>query len=328
MDTPTAWLVGDIGGTNVRLALAHADAQGRPQLSQVQSVRAAAFPSFAEACRHYLAEVKTPVVGAVLSVAGRVQQRRVSMTNLPWVIDADELERELGLAQVQLINDLAAAAQSLPALSEAEAPLLWPSEHAATGTERRRYAVLGAGTGLGMALAVVEDGRVQVLDTEGGHAAYAPESAEEDDVARVLRQRFGRVTWERVASGPGLSNLYAALPGEGAALSPEDILDRSHEQRCQSALRLYSQALAAAAGDAVLMQGAWDGVYLMGGLLQATRPWIAGQAFRRRFTAKGSFAQALQDVPVRLIEHQHPVLLGAACQALSSQALACGPRHS
>lgn len=319
------WLVVDLGGTNMRLALAEPGADGQPRLLHLQSHAAAGFASAAEACRAYLDSCGATVRHALLCVAGRVRGRRVQMTNLPWLVDADALQRELGLERVALLNDLAAAAHALPLLQEDEAPLLWPCANAdaAAPAARRRHAVVGAGTGLGIALALVEDGHVQVLDTEGGQAAYAPENEEEAAVAQALRRRFDRVSWERVASGPGLAHLYAALADDGAAgdgCAPEEIVRRAregHDARAERALRLFAQALAAVAGDAALMLGAWDGVYLVGGLPQATRAWLADPAFRARFAAKGSFSQALAEVPVRLVTHAQPVLLGAARVALA-----------
>jgi glucokinase len=317
------WLVADLGGTNLRLALARRGPSDKPVLDQIKTVRTSDFDSLAQAAADYLAVTGAHAQGAVISVAGRVINNMVHMTNLPWMISATRLAAELDLAQVQLVNDLGAAAAALPALTDADAPQLWPCTALPGATRPYRCVVIGAGTGLGIAGALLKGDTVHVLDTEGGHAGYVPENAQEDAVLRDLRAQFGRVSWERIVSGPGLMNLYRHLPpdsGQPAYASAEDVLAAALETgptRSLTAVHLFCDALAAVAGDAVLMQGAWDGVYLMGSLPQAARPWLARAQCHGRFMAKGPFAAAMAAVPVRLITHPQPVLLGAACLALA-----------
>ena len=332
-ESDAAWLVADIGGTNLRFAIASPGVDGRPALRQVRSLSAAAFNSLVHATRSYLQGLDVEVQGAVVSVAGRVIDGAVRMTNLPWTINAIELAHALSLHCVEIVNDLAAAAAALPVLRADEAQLLWSSDPLRPRAGTRRCAIIGAGTGLGIAGAMIEGMRVRVLDTEGGHAAYAPQTAQEEAIAQALGIRFGRVSWERVVSGPGLANIYRALAGTGpddATPTPELIVASAQDGtdvRGSLAVGLFSQAPAAVAGDCVLMQGAWDGVYLMGELLQVTRPWLDHPAFRSRFTDKGPFADSMESVPVRLITHTQPVLMGAACIAMTKyeRALSVAP---
>ncbi len=313
-------LVADIGGTNLRLALAARRSDGGVSLHRMQSWRAHEFASFEAAAGRFLQEACTGVESAVISVAGRISEQRVRMTNLGWTLDAQQLEDVLQLGRVQLVNDLGAAAAAVPALTRAESPLLWPAPPQ-TDNEQR-IVVVGAGTGLGVAGATLNKGRARIVDSEGGHVAYAPETVQEERVYSRLRQRYGRVSWERLISGPGLMNIYTALHEDeevAPARSPEQILAAASagEVLATTAATIFSQALAAALGDAVLMHGAWQGAYLVGSLPQAALPWLSSPACCARFRDKGPFAEAMAAVPVRLVRHAQPGLLGAACIALS-----------
>ncbi len=318
-EAPLPHLVADIGGTNLRLALATRRADGGVALSQMQSRAAQAYSSFEEAARLYLQDLGQPVATAVISVAGRVLGQQVRMTNLGWTLDAAQLAQSLRLERVHLINDLGAAAAAVPALTPDDSTLLWGG--AGKPGAEQRIVVVGAGTGLGVAGASLGEGLTRISDTEGGHIAFAPETEQEERIHQRLRQRYGRVSWERLISGPGLMNIYAALHDEGQAvapLSPEQILAAHDDELAVGAVNVFCQALAAALGDAVLMHGAWQGAYLVGSLPQAVLPWLTSEACRARFCAKGPFAEAVAAVPVRLVRHAQPGLLGAACIALSS----------
>ena len=321
--TEPDWLVADIGGTNIRFGIANAGPSGSPALRQVQSLRVSEFGSLTEAVGNYLLNVDEHVKGAVFGVAGRVVGGVAQMTNLAWTINASELAQALTLDHVEIINDLAAAAAALPAMNVEDAQLLWPCATPVRNVGIRRCAIVGAGTGLGIASAQISDDSVRVLDTEGGHTAYAPQTAQENAMAQALYARLERVSWECVVSGPGLVNVYRALQDDGIDSlepTPEQIISHAHngsDRRSNLAVALFSQALAAVAGDCVLMHGAWDGIYLMGELLKSTRPWLEHPDFRSRFMDKGPFAGAMANVPVRLISHSQPVLLGAACIALT-----------
>lgn len=165
---------------------------------------------------------------------------------------------------------------------------------------------------------------VRVLDTEGGHAAYAPQSTQEDAIAsgtmHALRAGFmgARRQWTRtheLVCGVGYRRGRRFDTSSGANRCRRA---QWHRPAQWSSLGIFQpSAGATVAGDRVLMQGAWDGIYLMGELLQATRPWIESKEFRVRFTDKEPFADAMSKVPVRLITHIQPVLLGAACIALA-----------
>lgn len=327
MSTET-WLVADLGGTHLRLALTDTPGAGRPNLRDLRTYRAIEAPSLAAAGSRYLLDTGARATGAVVCAAGRVVRRTVELTNLAWRVDGFELEQAWAMRRVDVVNDLAGAASALPWLDEAEAPLLWPVSSMSSADERR-CVVVSPGTGLGVAAArLLPAAQVEVIDTEGGHAGFAAQSDIEWELARAMQQREGsHISWEHWVSGPGLSRIHHALMSRSGAASsdnskrsPEQIVAdaASGDAVCAQALGLFAQALAAVAGDCVLMHGAWHGVYLMGGLVQALHARWAEDAFRARFTDKGPFAQAMAQVPMRLVMHPHPVLLGAAHRARQS----------
>lgn len=323
------WLVADLGGTHLRLALTETPGEGRPTLRELRTYRAADAQSLAAAGVRYLDETGARAAGAVVCAAGRVVARSVELTNLSWRVDGADLEQAWAMRRVEVVNDLVGAASALAWLDDAEAPLLWPApppSTPATSGDERRCVVVSPGTGLGVAAATLRAGaRVDVVDTEGGHAGFAPQSALEWELAHAMQQHEGhRISWEHWVSGPGLVRIHRALAlRAGGALdgggphTPEQIVadaGRGDHLGAQ-ALSLFAQALAGVSGDCVLMHGAWHGVYLMGALVQALRDHWDEDALRARFADKGPFTAAMAAVPVRCVVHAHPVLLGAAHRA-------------
>lgn len=320
-----AWLVADVGGTNIRFGLA---IPGRPGVLAPESIRALrvdAFDTPSAATRHYLDAVGSRPSGAIYAVAGPTDGESAQLTNHRWAFSAAELRRTLGMKPVTLINDFAAIAHALPALGGADLSPLGPGMAPGRATGPRTFAVVGPGTGLGVAALVLRDGVPLVLETEGGHSSFAPETPEEIEILGRVAHRYGRVSWERVLCGSGLANIHRALceiAGDSPAQSvaPETITARAHarsDPRCVRAVEVFCGLLGAFAGDVVLGLGAWDGVYLAGGIPVPLAPWLEQGEFRRRFENKGRFAATMAQVPAALILHPYPGLLGAACRAMA-----------
>jgi len=323
---PAPWLLADVGGSNVRFALAQPGALAPLQLDTVYAYRVADFPSLQDAARAYLAVVATRPVSAIIAVAGPVRGDQVQLTNHSWLISAPELQAALGLNSVRLVNDFAAVGMGLPLLGPGDVQWLGAGERErGSGPARQAFCVLGPGTGLGVSALTLRDGVATGLETEGGHASYAPTTEEEIAILRQLMARFGRVSHERLLCGSGLANLYQALCAvQGSAvrdLPPDEITARARTEadpQCVHAARLFCAILASVAGDFALAYGAWDGVYLAGGVLGALSPWLQEATFRARFNDKGRFAAAMAKIPVGLIIHPQPGLLGAAGFAVAA----------
>lgn len=318
-------LLADIGGTNARFALAD-PAAARPLLEDsIRGFAVADFPSLADAARHYL-DGEGIDCGAVregvFAVAGRVDGDEARITNHPWVISRSRTAERLGFERITLVNDFAAQAMAIPWLQAQDLCQIggaaWqPDLDARQGT----YAVIGPGTGLGVGALIVRDGRHYPLETEGGHVSFPPGTPEEIDILERLSAQFGRVSNERLISGPGLVNIHRALceiAGEDPGpMQPADITARARagDPRCMRAIDVFCAVFGAIAGDLVLTLGAWDGVFLTGGLVPRMLDDLRHSGFRQRFEHKGRFSPNMARVPSMAVVHPHPGLLGTAAIA-------------
>lgn len=321
-------LLADIGGTNARFALAGPGASGPLLVDSIRSFPVAGHPSLEDLARHYLELVGIAVSSAVVAVAGPVEGDQVRMTNHPWVISRQELGAALGLESLTLVNDFGAQAMAVPWLQAQDLVAIGPLSWSAPGTASQNYAVLGPGTGLGVAALIVRDGRHYPIATEGGHAGFAPRTPEETAILGYLSARYGRVSNERLVSGEGLVNLYraqGAVAGESTAqgaLQPADITARAAQGDARSvhAVELFCAIFGAIAGDFALTFGAWDGVFLSGGMVPRLLKALQGPGFRQRFEDKGRYAAAMAGVPTLAVLHPYPGLLGAAAIAAVDRA--------
>lgn len=321
-------LVADIGGTWARFALARRSdgAAAAPSLHAEARVPVAAHASLIAAAMHYLAQLDPALPAptlAAFAVAGRVDGDTAAMTNHPWRIVAGECRSALGLAHVELLNDFTAQALSLPHLSTADRHLL--GEPAPTPLHGPEWtcAILGPGTGLGVGALLRRSGAPFALASEGGHAAFAPKTARQRALLEHLATRFPRVSYERLVSGGGLSHLHWAVSrrsgvADPVALAPEQVTAeaRDGDPLARETLDVFIEVFGALAGDLVLTFGAWDGVFLSGGLVPLLLDELQAGPFRRAFEAKGRFSDAMGRVPVQAVLHPQPGLLGAAARAL------------
>jgi len=311
-------LLGDIGGTNARFSLF----DGRT-LGPVEVRAVADFSAPAEAIRDILANLggRRPTA-ATFAVAGPVDAGRATLTNGRWHFDAGALRTELRLGTVELVNDFAAQAHAVPALGEADLVRVGGGQAETTAP----VAVIGPGTGLGVAGLIPHPGGPTVLVTEGGHVTMAPADAEEGRLLDALRQRFGHVSAERVLSGAGLVNLYRAIADVEARdvpeRNPEEITCAAQAGECPTSLRAldaFCAMLGTVAGNLALSFGAKGGVYISGGIVPRIVDHFVGSGFRARFEAKGRFAGYLAEIPIFVVTHPTPALIGlkrlAAIQA-------------
>ena len=328
--SPALALVADIGGTHARFALADAVGRAPLHLDSVRNLAVSDHASLVEAARHYL-RMMDPLPRApgqaVFGVAGRVEGDLARITNHPWVISRREIAAALDLPadRVGLVNDFTAQAMATTLLGAGDLGAIGDVPLRPAADADRTFAVIGPGTGLGVSALLLREGRVLPLETEGGHVSFAATTEQEAAVWAVLAARYGRVSNERLLSGNGLSNLHLALrvlDGEAdpAPLRPAEVTEgaRRGDPTCVRTVELFCEVFGAIAGDLVLTLGAWDGVFLAGGLVPKLIAELQGPAFRRRFEAKGRFADSLARVPVMAVLHPQPGLLGAA--AIAGQA--------
>jgi len=321
-------LAGDVGGTNLRLAWVEV-LPGQPaRVLEARTVQVEDFPELAPAAAAFLEGLPERPRRACLGVAGTITGRVLEGVNLPWRIDADALEAELGLERLDLINDFHAAARGVEVL----APSGWTQLSGGSPDPGAPIAILGAGTGLGQAFLIPTHGEGEqarlVVPTEGGHRDFAPTSPLQDRLLVYLRERFGRVSTERVLSGPGLSSIYSFLveaegrepcPAvEASERSPAAVSGSAHPT-AGATLDLFVDVYGAEAGNLGLTVLARGGVYLAGGIGPRVVHGERAERLARAFVAKGRFEGYLRELPLRLITEPDLGLLGAAQEALAEE---------
>jgi len=317
-------LLADVGGTNIRFAMADPTRRSPFRADTVRRYHVADFPNMSDAGKRYFQETGLEAHRAIVDAAGRVADAEVKITNNPWEISAARLERELGLDSVHLVNDFAALSMGVPLLEPEDCVVIGDVPCPKLGaTHAQTFAVIGPGTGLGVGALLIRNGHCSVLETEGGHAGFAAHTTEDIKILRRLNEKYGRVSNERLICGQGLVNLYGALcdiAGQTPEdLKPEDVTQRAEDgsdPMCVKTAERFAGILGSVAGDLVLTLGAWDGVYIAGGLLPIMLPWMEKGSFRQRFEEKGRFKATMQNVPTVGIIHHDPGLLGAAALAV------------
>jgi glucokinase len=310
-------LLGDVGGTNARFGW---QANAHSGIEHVLVLPCAAHETLEAAIRTYL-ELKSlpmPRTGA-LGIANPITGDVIRMTNHHWSFSISEMQRSLGLQQLNVINDFTALALALPSIAKDNLVQVG-------GTVAEAYApkaLIGAGTGLGVSGLMPTDANDHwvAIAGEGGHVTLAAQTENEYRVIELIRQRYGHVSAERVLSGQGLVDLYLALrqlqkqqPVDvaGAAEITAWALQNKDPLALQS-IDMFAGFLGSVTGDLALTLGARGGVYLGGGIVPRWLGWFETSQFRERFEAKGRFNAYLKDIPVWVINAaESPALLGAA----------------
>lgn len=312
-------LAGDIGGTKSHLALVPLEDPARRVREVV--VPTADIESPTRTVADFAASSPRPLRAAVLGVAGPVLDNVVKGVNLRWAVDGGGMSRALGIP-VRLVNDLDASAHGVLDLAPSELATLQE------GIPREGPRVLvSPGTGLGESILLPHEGGWVAIAGEGAHADFAPRTDDDVDLFRHLRARWGRATWERVVSGPGLVNVLCWLrdagrleddsgveaeAGDGSAAPAIGAAGiRGTSRICREAVRIWTLALAAEAGNQALRVMARGGVYLGGGIPAKLLPALREEAFLATFRAKEPHADWMHEVPLHVILAEDVVLRGA-----------------
>lgn len=306
-------LAGDIGGTKSLFGLFDG-----PRCLVERRLTNADFAGFDAALSAFLAtHPDTTIDRACFALAGPVEdgQRRARLTNLDWTLDADRIASAHYIGQVGLINDFVAAA--LGAVTSAPADRV--SLQVGTPLDNGPRLILGAGTGLGVAWALPQpEGHWRIIAGEGGHMGFSPADARQDALVSFLRQRHGRVSWERVVSGPGLSAIHEFLGG--GMLTPDAIARAARADQggmAAQALDLFLAAYGAVAGDLALATLSRGGIFLAGGIAPALLAELQNPCgpFLRAFHAKAEHATLMPQMPLWVVTDASAGLRGAALVA-------------
>jgi glucokinase len=313
MANPTL-LIGDIGGTNARFALAD---PGQPGFSDEATLQCVDYATADDAIEHYLGEVGAASPDVIcLAAAGPVIDQVVHFTNNSWRIAAADLAAKFPRAAVRLLNDFESIAYSIPFVT---------SDAELRDKDEFTVAIVGPGTGLGTAgLKKSRDVLIPIV-SEASHKGFAPETDLQRKVLEALLRRFDRVSVERVVSGAGLENIYQALGQEmdpdSPQLSAAEIFGEAAgggSDQATLAVALFFEILGQFAGDIALAFGAKDGVYIAGGIVRRYPEMFEDSSFRSGFENKGRYRSYMESIPTKLITHPQPGLLGASYVALES----------
>jgi glucokinase len=319
-------VVGDIGGTHARYAIAGIAGGRVVSLSDPVTLLTRDHVSLATSWEAFARRLGRDLPrAAALAVACPVMGETLKLTNNPWVIRPGALRQELGVEAVTLVNDFGAVGHAVAALEPQHfSHLAGPDQ---VLPESGVITVIGPGTGLGVAHVLRRAGQVHVIECEGGHIDFAPLDALEDAILARLRSRFARVSVERIVSGPGLLNLYEALAAiEGRPVTVRDdkllwaLAVSGADSLAAAALQRFCLSLGAVAGDLALAQGA-SAVVVAGGIAPRIASLLPGSGFAQRFAAKGRFEMMMAAMPIKLITHPYPGLLGAAAAFAGKEGL-------
>lgn len=318
-------LAGDVGGTKVHLAL-YDFTDGELKHTRDQQYPARQYGGLEEIVREFVVTEK--ITAACFGVPGPVREGRLRLTNLPWTLDSRELAANLKIDYVFLINDLQANGFGIAELGPDQIYTLSEGDARQIGNR----ALISAGTGLGEAL-LIWDGRDYVpYPSEGGHSDFSPRNQDEIDLLRFLMQKYnGRVSFERVVSGMGLTNCYeflrevrgieepAALAQRMAKEDPNAVITElalaAKSEICEKALDMFVSAYGAEAGNLALKVLSVGGLYVGGGIAPRILEKLKDGAFMKAFTDKGRLSQLLVHMPVRIILESRTALIGAAAYA-------------
>lgn len=316
-------IAGDIGGTKTVIGVFE-EVGDRLQATREETFPSGSHGALEEILERFLGSGSIPTLhAACFGVAGPVVDGRCKTVNLPWEIEERKLMNALQVPRVKLLNDLQAAAYGMLHLEPTELCVLQP------GLQRKgNIVVIAAGTGLGEAMLYWDGEQHHPLASEGGHADFAPRTDQEVELLAYLRREFGRVSYERLLSGPGFFTIYRFLRGSGFAPEPEWLRERiaqgdpsavvsqvglaGEHPLCTQTLDLFTSIYGAEAGNLALKALALGGVYVGGGIAPKILPKLRDGTFIRAFTEKGRLAELMRTIAVKVALDPRAPLIGAA----------------
>jgi glucokinase len=322
-------LAGDVGGTKCNLAL-FSEQNGKLEIAFRQRFASKDFAKFDLIIKEFTRQASSHLNGdkvraAGFGVAGPVINNRIHATNLPWIIDADSLTKELSLETVALMNDLGAWGHSLEHLPPEDFVVLNPGKPV-PGASR---ALLAAGTGLGESVLYWDGKRYRVVPSEGGHSDFAPHTDQEIELLKFMRARYPQVSWELILSGRGFRTLHEFLSSsvrhpvfDDPEADPAPFITKAALAKecpvCVQTLDLWTDIYGAEAGNLALKVLALGGVYVAGGIAMKILPKMKDGAFFKAFRDKWHFSEMLSHIPVSVVLNESAPLIGAAHEALAN----------
>jgi glucokinase len=299
-------IAGDIGGTKTLLQLVELEGSAQNVVAE-RRFASGDYRTFDDLLREFLGPPARGVVAACFAVAGPVLENRAEVTNLQWLMETAALQSGFAIPRVALINDFYAVALGVPFLADADMIAL----NAGTPNRTAPIAILGAGTGLGEAMLFWTGTRWEVVPSEGGHGDFGPQDELQARLFLALHAKYGHVSWERVASGMGLQNIYEFLGGGEATAAEISNRARAGDALALQTFAIFVDIYGAEAGNMALRILSRGGVFLAGGVAAKNVEHFTDGRFMTAFLRKGRFTDVMAAMPVRLITNERVGLLGA-----------------
>ena len=318
------YLVGDIGGTNTRFLFSNENGINDDNCI-LKSYPSQEFSNFNKLLSEFLSEFNLHhnIDAACFAIAGPVEKGAVSVTNLPWVIQEEQLKHNLCTAKVKLINDFYAVANGISELKETDVIIVQQG----LNMNNSDAAIIGAGTGLGVAHRVLIDSHFHTYTSEAGHTGFAPENTLQSELLIWMQQKHNHVSLEMLLSGKGLATLYdffhsvkgikesvdvrSAMKGHDAAQIITEFALKNTDELCQKALSCFIDIYGAAAGNVALHYYPVGEIYIAGGIAAKMKDKIVSPAFIQAFVNKGLLSENIKNITIKLITQEKVGLLGA-----------------
>ncbi|HTE90072.1 MAG TPA: glucokinase [Terriglobales bacterium] len=325
-------LAGEIGATRTRLAAF--DTEGNKLQCVVEKTYLSQEHSgLAELITGFVKTEGIPVHSACFGVAGPVTAGRSKISNLPWTIDRRELASQLKLDSVGLINDLEAYAYGIDALDSKDFITLSEGAEDAEGNR----AVISARTGLGVAGMYWDGFRHHPFACEGGHADFAPRNKLDMELLTYLQGKHGRVSSERILSGPGIKNIYDFLRDTKKVEEPPDLREQMSQSPdppalisklaaegkspiCDQTMSLFVTIYGAETGNCALHFMSTGGIFIGGSIAAKNINKMKDPAFMKSFLDKGRMTPLLKQMPVKIVLNDDSGIIGAARYTLIQKA--------
>ncbi|MDP1644521.1 MAG: glucokinase [Thiobacillus sp.] len=317
-------IAGDIGGTKSWLAWVTGEVEGGQQLRFERVYASAAFVTADDLIRQFVADAQLPISPdcLLLALPGPLHAQHTTLTNLDWTLDVADMAATLGIASVRFINDFQAAAAGVATLTAADVIALNPQVVEPGGVR----AITGAGTGLGLAFMLADaSGCYRSFASEGGHIDFAPANAMQARLLEQLRNIYGHVSWERVASGLAMSDLYHFCGVEQSTALPDEPVDgaaliarvETGDQAAQAALDLFIDLYGSWVGNVALLYQPRGGLYVAGGIAVHLQARMQSPRFMGAATDKGRLRSVVERTPIFLITYSRLGVQGAIATAFA-----------
>jgi glucokinase len=312
-------LVGDVGGTNCRFALAEVTDDGTIELHKSETYAVKDYASFDDAAQAYITSQNIKPKKAAFAFAGPKFGDEISMTNTDWVVSESALRQTFGFETVVILNDFVAMACGATVIPDDGFDTIIPGKV----NYNKPVTVMGPGTGMGVSY-ILSASPPHVVPTEGGHVAFAPQDKLERKILKHQAALRPYVTIESLISGPGMVNLYQAI----CEIKDKKIRFRNAKEIVAAAeanpksvarltVKTFCNILGGFAGNTALIQGSSGGVVLAGGVSRHILPFISESEFTARFQGKDTGSYFVKDIPVRVIKAHFVALYGAAAMVLN-----------